>query len=286
MRILMAVDGSKQAAQATVAAARLLLTQGAGVDLLCAVPQTDDHSHRHSLEKRANRVLNAAREQLLAVGVPAESIVRTGSAASVLLAASKDYDVIAISAASHGDGASGMGPVTSRIVEHSNTSALVIRDGVSTAGLRVLVPVDGSDASLNMVERLAALADLSEANVTLLHVVETPWLHAGLDQEWEGLQEPEEAKIDPQTQWGAEFEREASEILAEARRRLPQSVAVTVLVARGLPANEILAEAAQGDYDLIAVGTSGARDLKHDILGSVSAKVVWNAECSVLVVRG
>jgi nucleotide-binding universal stress UspA family protein len=57
------------------------------------------------------------------------------------------------------------------------------------------------------------------------------------------------------------------------------------LIYRGLPAEEILSEAETGGYDLIVMGVSGAMDLKHQILGSVSIKVAWNAPCSVLLVR-
>ena len=41
------------------------------------------------------------------------------------------------------------------------------------------------------------------------------------------------------------------------------------------PADEILSEADQGDYDLVVVGVGGASQMKHSILGSVSTKVAW-----------
>lgn len=46
-----------------------------------------------------------------------------------------------------------------------------------------------------------------------------------------------------------------------------------------------LGEAETGDYDLVVIGASSAADFKHEILGSVSSKVAWNAPCSVLLVR-
>ncbi len=125
------------------------------------------------------------------------------------------------------------------------------------------------------------------ADVTLVHVVETPWLHAGDDQEWLGYEEEEEKKedIDMQAQLEREFEREADDILETARDRLPARTAVTTLIYRGIPSDEILGEAEIGDYDLVVMSASGVTDLKHQILGSVSAKVAWNAPCSVLLVR-
>jgi nucleotide-binding universal stress UspA family protein len=83
-----------------------------------------------------------------------------------------------------------------------------------------------------------------------------------------------------------ELRREAEQLLVEARVRvLPSHPGVTTSIREGVPANEILSEADQGDYDLVVVGASEAEDMKHRVLGSVSSKVAWNAPCSVLVVR-
>jgi len=46
-----------------------------------------------------------------------------------------------------------------------------------------------------------------------------------------------------------------------------------------------LGQAEQGEYDLIVLGASGANDMKHRMLGSVSAKVTAQAPCSVAVVK-
>jgi len=179
----------------------------------------------------------------------------------------------------------GLGPIASRVAEHSNATVLVGRELQSDAGIKILVPVDGSEGSLLALDKLVALVDLSAADVTLVHVVETPWLHAGDDQEWIGYEEEKEEEIDPQAQFEREFESEGDAILENARARLPVRTAVNTLIYRGLPTEEILGEAETGDYDLVVMGASGATDLKHQILGSVSSKVAWNAPCSVLLVR-
>lgn len=48
---------------------------------------------------------------------------------------------------------------------------------------------------------------------------------------------------------------------------------------------EILGEAENGQYDLIILGAAGATDAKHNVPGSVSSKVAWQATCSVAVVK-
>jgi nucleotide-binding universal stress UspA family protein len=287
MRILMAVDGSGHSVEALASACRILPAAVADVDLMCVAPgvRHGGPSRQQALKRRAERLLGAVAASLAELGIQTRQLVRTGSATRQLIGAAFNYDVLVMGAASRRDGWTGLGPVTGRVVEHSRQTVLVARK-MSGTGLRILAPVDGSGASLSAIARLSALVNLSEAEVTLLHVVETPWLHEGADQEWAGYQEEEEEEIDPRVQWQKEFEAEAEAILEEARTRLPRGTSVNVIVARGLPAEEILSEAAQGGYDLIAVGTTNSEDLKHEILGSVSATVAWHAECSVLIIRG
>jgi len=203
-----------------------------------------------------------------------------------LIHLSVGYDLTVVGAKSREDlSAGGLGPVASRVLEHSVSSVLIARETRNEPGLRILAPVDGSDATLRAIDQLAPLVDLSTADVTLMHVVETPWLHAGPDQEWLGIQEEVEERDDPQVQLGEEFEREAEAVIEETRIRLPVRTGVTRVIERGLPADAILAEADSGDYDLVVTAASGATDLKHQMLGCVSAKIAWNAPCSVLLVR-
>lgn len=289
MKVLMATDGSKHATRALTTGCRILSAQDREIDLLCVAPPTGikARAHRAKLCRRATRILDAARAVLSAEGVSAKPVIQVGSPARVLVAASLDYDVTVLGAESHiNRSPGGLGPVASRVAEHSNATVLIGRELHSDAGLKIMAPVDGSEGSLRALDRLAALVDLSGADVTLVHVVETPWLHAGSDQEWIGFEEEKEEEIDPQAQFEREFETEGDEILENARARLPVRTAINTLIYRGIPGEEILGEAETGDYDLVVMAASGVADLKHQILGSVSSKVAWNAPCSVLLVRG
>jgi nucleotide-binding universal stress UspA family protein len=288
MKVLMATDGSKHASRALTTACRILSSQDREVDLLCVAPAVSakHHGPREKLCRRAARIVEAARASLSAEGISAKPIVQVGPPARVLIAASPDYDVTVVGAKSLKNRApAGLGPVTSRVAEHSNGTVLIARELHSEEGIKILVPVDGSEGSLRALDKLAALMDLSTADVTLVHVVETPWLHAGDDQEWIGYEEEREEEIDAQAQFEREFEREGDEILENARARLPVRTTVSTLIYRGVPALEILGEAETGDYDLVVIGASGVLDVKHQMLGSVSSKVAWSAPCSVLLVR-
>jgi nucleotide-binding universal stress UspA family protein len=83
-----------------------------------------------------------------------------------------------------------------------------------------------------------------------------------------------------------DLQNEANEIIEDATDQLTRhGLDVTTVIAEGNPATEVLGQAEQGEYDLIVLGASGATDMKHRMLGSVSAKVTGQAPCSVAVVK-
>jgi nucleotide-binding universal stress UspA family protein len=51
----------------------------------------------------------------------------------------------------------------------------------------------------------------------------------------------------------------------------------------GEPAEQIVAEAADGSYDIVIVGSRGRGAMGRLVLGSVSAEVIAHAPCPVLV---
>jgi nucleotide-binding universal stress UspA family protein len=56
-------------------------------------------------------------------------------------------------------------------------------------------------------------------------------------------------------------------------------------IAEGDPAEKILEEAEEGEYDMIVLGSHGHSYLKGFLLGTVHAKIVHNAKRPVLIVR-
>jgi len=282
LRVLIATDGSKPALTAMTAATRILAAEERCIDLLCCVPE-EKGKVAEKVQRRAARILDGARQALSEQGISARMRIEHGSPIKTLLRASLDYDVTAVGAKSRDDGSpTGLGPVANRIIEHSTASVLIGREGRNDTGLRILVPVDGSDVTLGALEKLGALVDLRAAEVTLMHVVETPWLIGPDPPESMG---EEDDNGDTQAGLAFELEREAEDILEDARTCLPVRTAVNRVIEKGLPADAILAEADSGDYDLVLMAASGSNDMKHQLLGSVSVKVAWNAPCSVLLMR-
>jgi len=287
MRVLLTTDGSKESKDALRAASRLLARQDHEANVLYVAPQVKSsrsksgQAARHALQdrltKQTKQVLEEAKRLLDQEGWAASTLCRTGSPARMILHEAKSYDITVLGSKGGGDHSQGgLGPVASRLAEHASGCVFIGRTPPRDRQVRILVPVDGSDGSYQALDMLASFFDLESADITLLHVLETLWL-------------PEDENDEPQEgadQVRLELRLEAEGLLAEARTKiLPRHSGVTTLIREGIPANEILSAADQGEYDLIVVGANEATDMKHRVLGSVSSKVAWSAPCSVLLVR-
>jgi nucleotide-binding universal stress UspA family protein len=289
MRVLLATDGSKQAAMAIRAASRLLIRDDCEMQVLhvaaeLRVPKSGKiakQTYEHRLAVETRRILQEAKQILTDEGVDALTLCQTGSAARVIMRESEDYDISVIGAKGRdGQGEIGLGPVASRLVEHASGCVLVGREPPSDGQARILVPVDGSAGSEHALDALTSYFELESAEITLLHVIEKLWLPDNDEQE------PTDSESNQTAQFLGELRREAEQLLSDTRQRfLQHHSGVTTSIREGVPANEILSEADQGNYDLVAVGATGASDMKHSILGSVSSKIAWNAPCSVLISR-
>jgi nucleotide-binding universal stress UspA family protein len=296
MKVLICTDGSPTATTAILSAARFLRTENCELDLLCVAPPFSlsaggygqrRKAYEERIVKETNRILAQASETLRQAGAPSRQISEIGPPAETIIDRGAEYDLTVIGAKGRDvRWEVGLGPVATRVVEHAATPVLVGRDLSSDRGFRILAPVDGSHASRRALEVASELLNLPGAEITLIHVVETPWIHLGLEDEWMDAYEVEEAANQPDTQFERELTREAENVIEQARDLLsPTGAAIQTAIERGNPGNEILSAAERGEHDLILLGATGSSDLKHRLLGSVTSKIAWNAPCSVLVVR-
>ena len=141
--------------------------------------------------------------------------------------------------------------------------------------MRVVVGVDGSDASLTALELVKGTRWPTDTQIRLVGAYELP-----LD--WTGVT-PRPA--------GATADGEAERKLFDTIQELSQQVrrhgyATETVVARGRAADVLLAEADHLQADLLVVGSRGLGVAASALLGSVSAALVDQATCPVLVARG
>lgn len=293
MRVLIATDGSELATTAMRTAARILNPEDRHLDLLCVMPtwnKKDETGRKKRYEERilseTTKILEEAKALIRAEAVDVRRIADTGSPATLIASRTEDYDLTVIGAVGTGFRSDDrLGPVASRVVEHALGPVLVGRTLRGDEGLRILIAVDGSAASFCAVHAVSELCDLTAAEVCLMYVAETPWIQLELDGDWATSSE---AEMESSEAGGLEKElvREGEEIIDDARKILRHhNLLVNSRVEEGNPASEILAEAERGRYDLVVVGATGNRDLKHRMMGSVSSRIAWEAPCSVLIVR-
>jgi nucleotide-binding universal stress UspA family protein len=303
MKVLLATDGSDQATTAFRTAARLLLREDSEFDLLCVAPEfyfpkgkarkTAEKTARmveaydRRIQAEASQHLINAQALLAALGVEAGTRVEVGSPARVITRLAAEYDITVVGAHDQYTlSKPGLGPVASRVVAATPGAVLIGRElGEEGRQWRVLAAVDGSLASDRALEAASSSLQISDAEITLLSVAETPWVQLGLGREWfdysADLNDPPLVRS-----FKDELQRESDAVVERARRRLERDgLSATVMTAEGDPALEILSEAERGEYDLIVIGATGEDDLKHNFLGSVSTKVTQTAPCSTLVVK-
>ena len=302
MKILIATDGSKEATTAIRTAGRLLNPANLSIDIVCVAPKSlgkgllkgGSNGGKRRVMREITQILGHAQANLPPHAGAVSLLSEAGSPSGVIVSKADDYDLTVIGPQGRGvigsapnppAGESGLGPVASRVVEHATAPVLIARGLRSEGGLRVLVAVDGSTASAHAVQALASLFDLSSAEVCLIHVAETPWVELGPEEDW--VTYSEEDKENSESGFlEKELVREGDAILEQARDLLlPHRLSITTRLDEGNPADEILSEVERGQYDLVVMGATGARDLKHRMLGSVSFKIAWNSPCSVLIVR-
>lgn len=297
MKILLATDGAPESTLALQAAGRLLQKQAHQVDVICVMPSwpatrkttatfaAEDRAEYEKLIARAgHQILDAACDTLRAEGITATPLLKTGSPTSEIVRLADEYDLTVVGARGRAaSGTMGLGPVASRVVESAAGAILVARELAADKRLRILIGVDGSAAVQRALVRLTEGFDIQQAEITLLHVMETPWVQFGVDQEWRALSDGSPSA----TRWRQELRHEAEDLIEDARQQLQgHSVTINPIIAEGNAATAMLEELESSEYDLVVVGASRRREVKQQVLGSVSAKLVWHSPCSVLVVKG
>ena len=130
-----------------------------------------------------------------------------------------------------------------------------------TSPSQILLPVDGSEHSLEAARHLAKLVNAQDAKITLLHV-------AAPESELEH-------KFFANRLFSATNAALARQGLTSHHR----------IIVEGNPAEQILEFADHIKADLIAMGSHGMTGILRLIMGSVSKRVLEQAKCPVLIVR-
>jgi nucleotide-binding universal stress UspA family protein len=141
----------------------------------------------------------------------------------------------------------------------------------------VLLPVDGSDQSCEVVRYISKALNLSNAEVVLLSIIDkTP------DIFWDSGQDPQVSKhLEHMKSWDSYKEQRMRETMDRACKILEQAGVTKTSVTCNIQkrnegiARDIICECKFG-YNAIAIGRRGLGQMDESMLGSVAAKVFIN----------
>jgi nucleotide-binding universal stress UspA family protein len=280
-RIVVPLDGSLTAEAILPHVRRVLYRNDSEVILVQAVVPAPVENSMIIAEAQ----LGAAREYILGqvdhlerAGVRVKHVVRIGSPVGVILDIVEEEKATMIALATHGS--SGVkrflfGSVAEGVIRKSPVPVLLLRPFWSyelvPAGRpeqrpirNLLLPVDGSDRSLEALPGVIEFADLFETRVVLLRVLE------------EKKRKP--VSKDDKT----EAERQLGAISKSIEKK---GVETLSLVEKGDPVDQILKAARFHEIDLIAMTTHGRTGLSRVVTGSVTEEVLRKATVPLLVTR-
>jgi nucleotide-binding universal stress UspA family protein len=275
-KILLATDGSEDAAEAREAADDLARRTGSELHLVHVwhdVPSPYAHAFvKRELRRQGQEILDEqVRKIEEAGGTVTEAHLRGGRTSDEVIELSEELDAGLLVVGSRGLGPVGrilMGSHSEEIVHRAHLPVLVLRSGAAVwPPSRVVIGDDYSEDAKKASELAANIAKLYEAETLLVHA------YPRLLEQSSGS-DAEDAK------------RQAEEELEERASALEDILGYeprTVLTSENA-AVAILEAARAGDgSSLVAVGSRGLGAAGRARLGSVSTKVVRAARGAVLV---
>jgi universal stress protein A len=140
---------------------------------------------------------------------------------------------------------------------------------------KILSPIDFSDPSQAALETAASLAKQFGAELLLVHIVPAiPDLPSSVSMLKEG-------------QYDESLHKDAATRLAEMAQKLTQAgiKAESAIGTANDTAMEIIRIAEENNADLIVIATHGLSGLHQLVFGSVTEKVLREAQCPVLVMH-
>lgn len=143
---------------------------------------------------------------------------------------------------------------------------------------KILVPIDGSAASIKAAAQAFEIARKYNSEIVIFHVFIEP-------------------DIDMYNKFGVVIDPAMSKMknkLKDNENKLLDSIignfdisglTVKKKIVSGIAYEEILKEAAEGNYDLIVIGQRGYSKIKRFFVGSQTVRVISDAPCPVLVIH-
>jgi len=287
MRILLATDGSKDAAAAIAFLRELPLPASAKLRIVSAVTfptfafePLPVREFKSSVLEDVRRVVDEARATLAPRGFDIETEVAIGNPKEEIARIAREWGADLVVLGARGLGRIKrflLGSVSLAVARHVSCPVLVVK-GRARKLESVLVAMDGSEDSFQALRFLLSLPPARRTKLRLLSVVEPIRYPTSAPGAVRGHLTRMLKEIEN------ERRGELESVLEKAAAELEGSITrVTRSTPTGDPADVIVAAA--HDSDLVVVGARGLGGMSRLLLGSVSEKVLRYAPCSVLIVK-
>lgn len=134
----------------------------------------------------------------------------------------------------------------------------------------ILVPIDGSEHSINAIEQAISLAENQSIKLSFLYVTNIQKISVDSYLLDEILKS---------------HHHMGENILKNAKEKVPSGIDAKTYLEEGTPSTTIVNFAKRNNVDLIIMGTRGLGSVQSALLGSVSHDVIHHATCSVMLCK-
>jgi nucleotide-binding universal stress UspA family protein len=279
-KILLATDGSEDAARATEAASDLAYRSGAELHVVHVWHDVRGFAHdfvKRELRRQGQEVLDGQVERIRAAGGEvAKAHLRGGRTSNEVIALGKEIGAGLLVVGSRGLGTVRrilMGSQSEEIVHHAQVPVLVLGGAENPwPPERIVVGEDFSDDARKAGELAAAIGRLYGAGGLLVYS------HPDLPEVPPG-------EVRSAARNRVDMRERAEKMLDDRARRLEQFLGKRpeVRLSGDYPAKVLLDASHEARPSLVAVGSRGRAGIARTRLGSVSTKVVTAAHGPVLV---
>ncbi len=276
MKILVATGGAAHSLVALTYAVHLTELCKAKLTVLTVVKRDEDRPRAESVLDNARLIV----DELLERG-QAETRVRIGHPAEEILAEaeSEAYRIVVVGEKQHHGLITRfvMGSTAQRVIEHAPCPVVLVKGQIGEIKRVLLCDSGMVEAPLveRVTEQLPGLLERSET-ITVLHVMSQMGAGPGIDGHQ--LRADASSLIHEQSPEGELLVHDVEVLTSGGLHSAPK-------VRHGLVVDEILAEAREGDYDLVMIGAHRGSGWRRILLDDIAHEIIVGLDRPILVVR-
>ena len=209
---------------------------------------------------------------------------RVGSPAIEIVKYARGADLLVMGTHSVHDEHRGVGTIAAACVRRADCKVLLVRRGQAGPFRRIAACVDFSETSREVLEKAIRVAARDEASLSIVHVYDDPW--AG--------RRPGGAVADNMPGFRAKYREAVEERLRSFCEPVAHEVRALKASFRGIEHNRSWEGYAWGlvrfihdeEVDLAVLGTRSSWNPRDFLMGSTAERVVRDARCSIVALKG